>query len=297
MANVKSSDIGLGFLLVIGSGLMSPLGALLAFCIGKEKIKAIPLTLAFAGGVLMWVSLVGLHPQALMSFEKGTQLAWAPRLFTMCSMMLGLLAGQMIDVVLHKLGACVCMCVYVCVLKLNSDETDMVSEDSELKTDWTDEAEHLRYSKNALSPTNHDSQKGFKSDSEANGVELGNSSDVEMVLKKHKDTSKQHLIEEESKNNTNNSKGTFTDRETSNSNDVKESHPHANATTSKAMAAGDGDGDGGKKEKKGDHNQEFQELPEDENKDGDDDDLEELGLDLDNNNPKGSTTSKPDDAS
>ncbi len=110
----SSSDISLAFALVVCAAMMSPLGALLSFLLPSSRIESIPLTLAFASGILIWVALAGLHPEALSEFgfsiaeqfgeETHETYTYMARLYVALSILLGIVIMLLVEVILHKLG-------------------------------------------------------------------------------------------------------------------------------------------------------------------------------------------------
>ncbi|ETO29777.1 hypothetical protein RFI_07346 [Reticulomyxa filosa] len=97
----------LGLVLATGAGLLAPFGALLATFIPTRQFRMVPLVLGFSVGILVWVSLVTMHPVALRNFEEAAQAhygenwheshGYIPRLYTMLSIMGGLLLGVIMD--------------------------------------------------------------------------------------------------------------------------------------------------------------------------------------------------------
>ncbi len=112
----ESENVGLAFGLVILAGLMAPVGAMISWLVPPERMDVIPISLAFAAGILIWVALAALHPEALEAFEAGIEAdypddaddhVWRARLYTLLSIMLGMFVGAALDWLIHKLGASV----------------------------------------------------------------------------------------------------------------------------------------------------------------------------------------------
>ena len=115
---MSAVDIFVGLAVVVGAGLAAPLGASLAVLLDQQTVEQIPLTLAFAGGVLIWVAISSIRVEALNSFSNGdfghdhdsldedsvsNSRAVKIRIYVMLSMIFGMLVGKLLDLIVHNM--------------------------------------------------------------------------------------------------------------------------------------------------------------------------------------------------
>jgi len=98
ISNPSGSELRNAFLLSVGAGLSTVIGAAAAFCLGKEDIEKerslfLAACLSFAAAVMVYVSFIEIWPEALSQFEEVTDDAQVAHIYTSLTFFCGILVG------------------------------------------------------------------------------------------------------------------------------------------------------------------------------------------------------------
>jgi len=96
-----SSDLLLAFMLTTGAGLATALGTLPVLCVSEDSGTALlGYSLAFAAGVMIYISFIEILAEALLQFEH-SQTGGLARFYTFLTFFGGVFFGYLIDLCVH----------------------------------------------------------------------------------------------------------------------------------------------------------------------------------------------------
>jgi len=98
VSNPSGSELRNAFVLSVGAGLSTVIGAAAAFCLRKEDIQKerspfLAACLSFAAAVMVYVSFIEIWPEALSQFEEVTDNAQVAHIYTSLTFFGGILLG------------------------------------------------------------------------------------------------------------------------------------------------------------------------------------------------------------
>lgn len=98
ISNPSGSELRNAFLLSVGAGLSTVIGAAAAFCLRKDDIQKerslfLAACLSFAAAVMVYVSFIEIWPEALSQFEEVTDDAQVAHIYTSLTFFGGILIG------------------------------------------------------------------------------------------------------------------------------------------------------------------------------------------------------------
>jgi len=98
ISNPSGSELRNAFLLSVGAGLSTVIGAAAAFCLRKDDIQKeqspfLAACLSFAAAVMVYVSFIEIWPEALIQFEEVTDDEQVAHIYTSLTFFAGILIG------------------------------------------------------------------------------------------------------------------------------------------------------------------------------------------------------------
>jgi len=98
ISNPSGSELRNAFLLSVGAGLSTVIGAAAAFCLRKDDIQKerspfLAACLSFAASVMVYVSFIEIWPEALIQFEEVTDDEQVAHIYTSLTFFAGILVG------------------------------------------------------------------------------------------------------------------------------------------------------------------------------------------------------------
>jgi len=107
ISNPSSEELRNAFLLSLGAGLSTVIGAVAAFCLRKEDLKKDRSTflagcLSFAAAVMIYVSFVEIWPEALLQFEEVTDNEQVAHIYTSLTFFGGIVVGLLCSKAVHR---------------------------------------------------------------------------------------------------------------------------------------------------------------------------------------------------
>jgi len=98
ISNPSGSELRNAFLLSVGAGLSTVIGAAAAFCLRKDDIQKerspfLAACLSFAASVMVYVSFIEIWPEALIQFEEVTDDEQVAHIYTSLTFFAGILIG------------------------------------------------------------------------------------------------------------------------------------------------------------------------------------------------------------
>lgn len=98
ISNPSSSELRNAFLLAVGAGLSTTIGAAVAFCLRREDIQKerssfLAACVSFAAAVMLYVSFIEIWPEALSHFEEVTDDEQKAHIYTSLTFFGGILVG------------------------------------------------------------------------------------------------------------------------------------------------------------------------------------------------------------
>jgi len=102
--------VPLAIVLTVVAGLCTVLGACLVFCVSPKRMEFLSISMAFAAGVMIYVSLVEIFGEAIGSFEEDLvdshpdSHEWLAHLFGTLCFFGGIAFGYGLDFLVHALG-------------------------------------------------------------------------------------------------------------------------------------------------------------------------------------------------
>jgi len=98
VSNPSSSELRNAFLLAVGAGLSTVIGAAVAFCLRREDIQKerssfLAACVSFAAAVMLYVSFIEIWPEALSHFEEVTDDEQEAHIYTSLTFFGGILVG------------------------------------------------------------------------------------------------------------------------------------------------------------------------------------------------------------
>jgi len=106
IANPSGEELRNAFLLSVGAGMSTVLGAAAAFCLRKENVQKerstfLAACLSFAAAVMVYVSLIEIWPEAYIQFEELTEDKQVVHIYTSLSFFGGIWLGFLCSKVVH----------------------------------------------------------------------------------------------------------------------------------------------------------------------------------------------------
>jgi len=98
ISNPSNEELRNAFLLSVGAGLSTVIGAAIAFCLKKDDLRKersifLAACLSFAAAVMVYVSFIEIWPEALLQFEEVTESGQVAHVYTSLTFFGGIILG------------------------------------------------------------------------------------------------------------------------------------------------------------------------------------------------------------